>query len=303
MILAFFGLDGRSLSSHLALLAACAGSPPFATVLRGVAEDDPNPAVLESIGGLVPIVEFALRRPTASFEIDRRLMEAVGRGGRLVLDLPGWALADPALASRGDVLRVAPIGPTGAGLSAVAKAARDAGSSGGASRAVRAPVAVTCGWSASDPMPAMGFPAFKLPPLPRSAFEAVAGGRPGAAAAAIGERLVAHMRAAFDGLAPEDEAIDGHAERLWRLASDLDRYASGHPPTPEELAECPVLEDWRPIHVGERALAGRAFGHPRISDGRVTLTSTLIRTDGRTFARTMTRLYRLGSPAEVSGHG
>jgi hypothetical protein len=75
------------------------------------------------------------------------------------------------------------------------------------------------------------------------------------------------------------------------------RIDAGEAPTAADLADAPVLSDWK-IGVDGRGLPlliGVVIGHPRIADGHIAYTSTLIRIDaGASWARTVSRYYRLG---------
>jgi hypothetical protein len=67
-------------------------------------------------------------------------------------------------------------------------------------------------------------------------------------------------------------------------------------PTDDELAEAPVLEDWR-IAVTDHGLAlvGRVIGHPILGDRPSVVTSLLIAFKPQHgWCRTRSRVYRLG---------
>ena len=84
-------------------------------------------------------------------------------------------------------------------------------------------------------------------------------------------------------------------------AIDLARFYADVQPTPMELADAPVLERWKPLmRAGDIALEGLVTGHPRLPGGEI-VTSPLVQLDrSLTWARTVSRYYRLGNPA---GHG
>ena len=88
-------------------------------------------------------------------------------------------------------------------------------------------------------------------------------------------------------------------DRLRDLADALEALEQGGP-APEEMARAPLMESWSFLSGRTRVLAGVSFGHPTIASGRPTLTSDVFATDGRTWARTLSRLYRLGTPAEAT---
>ena len=70
-----------------------------------------------------------------------------------------------------------------------------------------------------------------------------------------------------------------------------------------DLSGAPALDDWKVVCDGENAfLVGVVSGHPRIQDGRMTRTSLLVAMNrGKTWARTLSRFYRLYAPADDAG--
>lgn len=87
------------------------------------------------------------------------------------------------------------------------------------------------------------------------------------------------------------------ADTLLGLAADLDRVRRRQGPTKAELAEAPLLRDWRSAEspMGVR-LVGSVHGHPRLGD-RLVMTSPIWAADpGGDWVRTMSRFYRLGDP-------
>jgi hypothetical protein len=91
------------------------------------------------------------------------------------------------------------------------------------------------------------------------------------------------------------------------LRRAFESYLSGQAPTPLELAEAPVLENWRVLIVLGKSnakeltipvLFGNVAGHPRLGDVRCLRTSQLIWLDrDRHWARTWNRVYRLAECA------
>jgi hypothetical protein len=82
---------------------------------------------------------------------------------------------------------------------------------------------------------------------------------------------------------------------LRRLADDLDRLRAGTAPTAAELANAPLIVDWRCVltPVG-LSLAGFVAGHPLLGN-RTARTSQLWAADsGGRWVRTLSRYYRLG---------
>jgi hypothetical protein len=85
-------------------------------------------------------------------------------------------------------------------------------------------------------------------------------------------------------------------------------YLRGEVPSPLELAQAPLLENWRAVilqlaHEGDPlccvlVLKGSVAGHPKLGEARAMRTSQLIWLDrNRHWARTWNRVYRLGKPA------
>lgn len=88
-------------------------------------------------------------------------------------------------------------------------------------------------------------------------------------------------------------------DRLQRLANDLEHASKGKHPGKRELERAPVLDDWQFGYRTEMCLYGTVSRHPEIKDGRLNRTSglwLLSREVG--YARTLTRLYALGRPAD-----
>ena len=95
-------------------------------------------------------------------------------------------------------------------------------------------------------------------------------------------------------------AVDD-AVRLEAGLAAFDRLTAGTAPDLYELADAPVLSDWRRslIPIVEPILMGTVEGHPRLSGRRRVATSRLIALDPTAgWARTMSRWYRLAAPAE-----
>jgi len=109
-------------------------------------------------------------------------------------------------------------------------------------------------------------------------------------------RFAAHIGAGDRTVVTRDGR--GTPERLRDLADALQAIRDGVGPTPEELAAAPLLDDWTMEPRVVRALVGRSYDHPNFPSGRVVTTSEIYATDGRTYARTYSRLYKLGTPAQ-----
>ena len=94
---------------------------------------------------------------------------------------------------------------------------------------------------------------------------------------------------------------EGANGRIFRLEQDLRRMLQEGGPTRDELAKAPVLSRWRLIahpDDGFPSLVGIVTGHPVVGPGPV-ITSPVaaIGLTGE-WARTVSRLYALGVPAD-----
>lgn len=95
---------------------------------------------------------------------------------------------------------------------------------------------------------------------------------------------------------PVDDAV-----RLEAALAAFDRLTAGGAPDPYELAAAPILSGWRRslMPTVEPILVGTITGHPHLSGRRNVATSRLLALDPVDgWARTLSRWYRLGAPAE-----
>jgi hypothetical protein len=100
--------------------------------------------------------------------------------------------------------------------------------------------------------------------------------------------------------------IKGTVERLERLAADLqDVLGRGGLPSPDELPDAPSLDHWAPMAEDAVCLVGRSTGHPGLpGKGRLIRTSGLwLISQEMGVARTLSRWYRLGRPADFGMPG
>ena len=102
---------------------------------------------------------------------------------------------------------------------------------------------------------------------------------------------------------PTDEAFTFQMARLVVLAADMERVRRGVPPEAMADEEAPILDRWILAQRIVPCLAGLATGHPRlVGENRLIGTSDLwMLSEDRAWARTLSRWYRLGRPAEQSG--
>lgn len=86
--------------------------------------------------------------------------------------------------------------------------------------------------------------------------------------------------------------MDGR-DRLLRALEELrDVYQSGESP---DLSDAPMIDAWGLAPAGDVVvLVGLVTGHPTIADGAITTSPVLSIADDRTWARTVSRFYRLG---------
>lgn len=97
----------------------------------------------------------------------------------------------------------------------------------------------------------------------------------------------------------DEPDVDTKVRDAWR---DCDLIASGWRPSADILDAAPFLDKWMPImHRGLRmpALAGKIDDHPRLRGSRIITTSPVLWvSEDRTYARCLSRWYRLGQPLE-----
>ncbi len=155
-----------------------------------------------------------------------------------------------------------------------------------------------------------------LPPLPRRFRDPLVfldAGGPHPLIAQVGRRLYRGLEVlaedpdiAWPDFQERWRAIDAATPlpampwaRHARLAEDLAGYAVTGGPDEAELAAAPYLDFWAEIWRPAPVLTGIVRGHPSIANDRPIVTSDLITMDAAAgWARTLSRLYRLGSPQQ-----
>ena len=93
--------------------------------------------------------------------------------------------------------------------------------------------------------------------------------------------------------------LAGAIARLESLLADLDRFGSGHFPDDTELGKAPLLD---PFTLGEkraRCLIGGNVGHPILKGQFISTSELWAFAPELGWARTYSRLYRLGDYAPV----
>lgn len=101
----------------------------------------------------------------------------------------------------------------------------------------------------------------------------------------------------------EDE-LATEVERLRSLAVDIERILEGVPPKAIASEEgVPFLDRWFLANRATPCLIGLSTGHPRlVGVNRSLATSDVwLMSDDKAWARTLSRWYRLGRPADRSG--
>jgi hypothetical protein len=93
------------------------------------------------------------------------------------------------------------------------------------------------------------------------------------------------------------------AEKLHILADDLDRIRVGRAPVEADLAEAPLMVDWRPvISPHGLRLLGFVAGHPRLGNTHAMTSQVWAAGADGTWIRTLSRFYRLGLPLHDEDH-
>lgn len=87
---------------------------------------------------------------------------------------------------------------------------------------------------------------------------------------------------------------------LKKLTRDLRHLSEGKPPSEEELRRAPLLDQWSFGFLPAPCLVGAIYGHPALRARAKVHTSELVIIDpNRQWARTWSRLYRLGNQSEI----
>lgn len=91
----------------------------------------------------------------------------------------------------------------------------------------------------------------------------------------------------------------GQRQTLLMALHALEEADAG--PSPATLAAAPLLTVWCPILIGaDLCLAGQATGHPTLPDDYITTSPLLALAPDLTWARTLSRFYRLGLPLDAA---
>jgi hypothetical protein len=85
-----------------------------------------------------------------------------------------------------------------------------------------------------------------------------------------------------------------HANRLASLLESLRSLAAGKLPSELDLSEAPLLDEWVVAERAAPCLVGHVFGHPTIAASIVRTSQVWALAPDLGWARTHSRLYRLG---------
>ena len=100
-----------------------------------------------------------------------------------------------------------------------------------------------------------------------------------------------------------DSRLEAEVARIKRLATDMERILEGALPETLVSEEPPVLDRWLLGNVLTPALVGLSTGHPALpgTNRPIATSQVLLMSADMSWARTLSRWYRLGRPAERSG--
>ncbi|MEN3794559.1 DUF6634 family protein [Fulvimarina sp. MAC3] len=97
------------------------------------------------------------------------------------------------------------------------------------------------------------------------------------------------------------DELDTTVRQLRELLRDLGAIQAGWRPSPADLWQAPVLEDWGIGYRTVPSLVGQVLGHPTLADHRLIRTSEVWAISPEFgYARTLSRLYRLGEQGEMN---
>lgn len=88
---------------------------------------------------------------------------------------------------------------------------------------------------------------------------------------------------------------DRQIYELERLAEDLEAYSVGELPKEREFWNAPLIDAWSLISRPAACLAGFCDNHPTAAAGPLVTSELFWLDENHRFARTRSRIYRLGS--------
>lgn len=107
----------------------------------------------------------------------------------------------------------------------------------------------------------------------------------------------------YPGEQAQGERFEFELGRLVSLVADMEALRLGASPESLTIDEAPILDRWVVAQRPIPCLAGLSSGHPVLfGNGRLIGTSDLwLMSADHSWARTLSRWYRLGRPAEHTG--
>ncbi|MGU3421821.1 DUF6634 family protein [Methylobacterium sp. D54C] len=312
MLIAFFSTGANAANAHASLLAAHALACCRGPVTLARARTAGVPSLPVTFPDHVRLIEMA---PVPD-DVTRAIGQGFERGGQgrmpMILDLPVDLLRNEALRDRVDaavvtvgaspldeMLAASVLAPTV--TTAVLPAREERGPwLLGCDRPNHASAALQFERAMREAVPgrrdgcpgARFLPAILPTPSPAEAAALLAG-TPGEVALRRGLKLLGPLMPG----AGMPSARPGSGERLREVAEALDAMAGGRVPSDERLSDAPLLEDWSIEARAVPSLTGYVTNHHVTGRGRWPLTVDIYATDGRSWARTYSRYYRLGRPA------
>lgn len=99
-----------------------------------------------------------------------------------------------------------------------------------------------------------------------------------------------------------NSALTTETDRLAALIVDMERLQHGVLPEALAGADAPILDHWMLSERAVPCLVGLSTGHPTLmGENRLVRTSDLwLISEDQAWARTLSRWYRLGRPADAS---
>jgi hypothetical protein len=97
------------------------------------------------------------------------------------------------------------------------------------------------------------------------------------------------------------DALAIETERVRSLLADMERILGGHPPETIANDDPPILDQWKLINRPTPCLVGLSTGHPKLpgANREIVTSDVWLMSDDLTWARTLSRWYRLGRPAFI----
>lgn len=97
------------------------------------------------------------------------------------------------------------------------------------------------------------------------------------------------------------QTLDNEIRRIEGQLDYLRRLRVGLHPTPDDLVEAPLIRKWRFAPRAATALRGNVDGHPYLRGPQILTSDVLVMDESCGYARTLSRIYRLGERAKDEG--